>query len=126
MTQSKLIIVSLGALIFLSLINIFYKGSFYESWFLDVNGSIFEPVLVIITFLFLTSLITFKINKNLFKKWFQKFFIWYFPLTLLLTFAFPTSGYTMIHRFDAAVLFGMVMVVVTLGIVGYSLYRGRG
>ncbi|HMO82808.1 MAG TPA: hypothetical protein PKA42_01445 [Candidatus Paceibacterota bacterium] len=83
-----------------------------------------EPLFLLFISSFLSALVIL-FRKNIFQKWFKKFLVWYFPLSLLLTFTFPTSGYTMIHRFDAAVMFGVGMILITLGMVIYSFYRPR-
>ena len=93
------------------------------------NGlfSVYEPYLEPIFLLSIASLVSsiiILIRKNRFQNWFNKFFIWYFPLAILITFMSPTSGYTMIHRFDMAVLLGVIMAAVTLSTVIYAVYQG--
>lgn len=75
-----------------------------------------ETLFVLLAGSFLSLLLTLKF-KSIFKTWLKKFFVWYFPLAYLLTFTFPVTGYTMIYRFDAAVLLSMLMVIVTVGFV---------
>ena len=109
----------------LVLINLFAKDSFYESMFIKINGSTFEPVLTLVFSLFITSAIMLFTASSFFDKWLKKFLVWYFPGALLLTFTFPTSGYVMPHRYDIAVFLGVLMVFVTLIASIYSRYRPK-
>ncbi len=91
-------------------------SSFHKNIFREWEEFSLEALFILLIGTVISSFVIFAI-KGIFAIWFKKFFIWYFPVAYLLTFTFPTTGYTMIYRFDAAVILSIIMVVVTLGFV---------
>lgn len=123
MTQKTFVIVNILIIVFLFTITDptlnFLNGGLF---------SVYEPYLEPLFLLSLASLVSAIIiffRRNVFQNWYNKFWIWYFPLALLITFMSPTSGYAMIHRFDMAVLLGSAMTVITLIMVFYNYLRSK-
>ncbi len=59
-----------------------------------------------------------------YKFWFHRFFIWYFPVAYLITFMFPTYGGLMeTTKSGGAVMFGVLMIFITIVWVGYSFIK---
>lgn len=96
---------------------------FHKGLLSDYETYIEIPFILLLSSL--ASAIIIWVHRELFNSWFRKFLVWYFPTTLLLTFLFPTTGYVLPHRYDMAVFFGSVMVLVTIVFMVYSLYKNK-
>lgn len=72
----------------------------------------------------ISSVIILYIKPIYYTLWFRRFFIWYFPVAYFLTFTFPTYGGIMtMTRSDAAVILGVLMIVVTIGFLLFTLFK---
>jgi hypothetical protein len=116
--KKHFLINSIVFLVALFLINFFALGSFYESIFLDLNKTIFEPVLYWAVCVALCSFILIALNESIYQAWFKRIFRWYLPLGLVLTFLTSTTlSYTFPDRLGVATLLGWGLVILTVGFV---------
>lgn len=126
LNKKSFLIISVGLLILLFLINYFALDSFYEPIFLDLNNSLFEPVLYWTVSVAICSLILISFNDHFYQLWFKKIFSWYFPVGLVLTFlTSPNLSYAFPDRLGVATLFGWGLVILTVGFVLFKLTLQR-
>lgn len=124
MSKKYFLVVSLFFLALHALFNIFALDWYPFNLVSDLNGVWLEPSLNWSLTLVLTGLIGLIFRNNYFHIWLRRFFIWYFPFAYLLTFTFPTYGGLMeTTKSGAAIMFGALMVFVTVVWVGYSFIK---
>ncbi len=99
----------------LFLINYFALGSFYESTFLTINNSIFEPILYWAICIVVCSLVLVFFKESIFDAWMRRVFIWYVPFGMVLTFlTSPNLSYSFPDRFGVATVLGWGLVILTV------------
>lgn len=113
--NKKLVSYSFVLLVSLSVINLSVIGTKYEDNFGLYNSSIFEPLLVVTLFIFLSSFSLLFFSDQIFHRWLKNIISWYAPLAFLLILSGTTGGsYVWLPRVDVAVLVGWVLVVITV------------
>ncbi len=91
--------------------------NFHKNIFRLIEETYLESLFILLIASVFSLFIGFFLSSSIYKKWFNKFFVWYLPSAYALTFLFPVTGYTMIYRYDAAVILSVGMVLVTVAVL---------
>lgn len=113
--KKSFLISSVVVLVSLAALNLWIVDSSYKALFMEINGSIFEPVLYLSLAITVASIIMLFCSSEVFKLWFSSIFRWFLPIALVLTFlSDPQSSFTFPDRAGVAALFGELLVLVTI------------
>jgi hypothetical protein len=116
MTNKSFVGVLMGVITFLVLATDPSTIELHNNYLRHYEEIYLESLLLLITGALISSVVLL-VSKFSFKIWFNKFFVWYFPVAYFITFLFPTSGYTMIYRYDVSIILSGVMVLVTVSMI---------
>lgn len=111
--KERLIILSVSLGIFLlTEINFLFYFLEFESLY---TFSVIEPLSYISLSIFVTILILLFFNENIYKLWLKYILSWFGPIALLIIMSGSTgSSFAYPDRSTFAILFGMILVVITL------------
>ena len=115
MNNRKLLAGSLFLGLFLFLITEPSFNSFHQGYFTSVETSLLEPLFSTSVSYFISGIILLFFSSKIFKLWLRKIVSWFLPLSLFVIWI-GDGGNDIVSpdRTDYAILFGFILVVLTL------------
>jgi hypothetical protein len=121
---------SVSLLILLVLLNLFGISKYFNSASVDFDSAFFEPTLNWSLAFIVSSILLLSVGNATFQKWFKRFFIWFVPLGLLITFTSDVyGGIPQPGRADIAAWFSGILVfssvLLVLGNAAHSYWHRK-